>query len=527
MGRAECSTRLRYPIGAPLVVSSRIPRASFVLVLVWLAGAPVGAALQPISRVREIARTTPGARVSVRGVVTRYRPGRSLAIQDQSGSIFVYTEGTVMVAPGDVVEVTGVADVDEETAPCVDKATYEKVGTADPPQPITVGAAELARGRHEADLVSVDGTVVRVEIGRYEYGLVVRAGEVQFTSWVLRDEAGRVPSILPGSQVRITGAASLTTPTGGPQGFELLMRTGGDAVVLQPASWWTPTRVSTAAATLGGAVALLFTYVLLLRRQVGRQTAALRDTLRADADLKEQYRQAQKMEAIGQLAGGIAHDFNNIMTVILGHSEILALELEDHAEMHISVTEIQHAAERAAALTRQLLAFGRRQKLEPVLVDLNAVAGDMVSLLSRVLGGQIEVRAETAVEPVTVTTDRAQLEQALLNLAVNARDAMPEGGSLVLSVARRQARDGRLVGVMRVADTGTGIAMEARPHIFEPFFTTKELGRGSGLGLAMVYGFAQQSGGTIQFESTVGVGTTFELTFPLAPPVGPSDDGAC
>jgi signal transduction histidine kinase len=150
----------------------------------------------------------------------------------------------------------------------------------------------------------------------------------------------------------------------------------------------------------------------------------------------------------------------------------------------------------------------------------------MVSLLSRVLGGEIEVRVEAGAEPVTIETDRAQLEQALLNLAVNARDAMPEGGRLVLSVSR-QARDGQMAAVMAVTDTGTGIALDVRGHIFDPFFTTKEVGRGSGLGLAMVYGFVQQSGGAIQVYSTVGGGTTFELAFPLAPPAAPAGSDAC
>ena len=278
---------------------------------------------------------------------------------------------------------------------------------------------------------------------------------------------------------------------------------------------------------LAGAVALLLTYVLLLRRQVGRQTATLREKLQAESELKEQYRQAQKMETVGRLAGGIAHDFNNIMTVVLGHSEILALELKDHPEMSTSVAEIKHAAERAAGLTRQLLAFGRRQQLAAAPVDLNTVARDMVTLLARVLGGDIEVRAETDSAPVTVATDRAQLEQAVLNLAVNARDAMPDGGRLLLSVTRRQAADGTMAGVLRVADTGTGIAPEVRSHIFDPFFTTKEVGRGSGLGLSMVYGYIQQSGGTIDVESTIGAGSTFELTFPLAPPGGSPEQTAC
>jgi signal transduction histidine kinase len=513
------------------VVSCRIRLTSFALAFCWLAILPVSAAppLQPLSRVRELARTDAGTPVTVRGVVTRYRAGRSLAIQDQSGSIFVYTEDTIRLVPGDVVEVTGLAGLDEANAPSIEKASYVKVGTGEPPKPIAVvAAAELARGRHESDLVSVEGTLVRVETGRYEYGLVTKDGDVEFTSWVLREEAGGVAALPAGSRVRLTGVASLTTPTGGPQGFELLMRNGADVVVLQPPSWWTLKRVSVVATALGGAVALLFTYVLLLRRQVGRHTATLRDKLRAEGELKEQYRQAQKMEAVGRLAGGIAHDFNNIMTVVLGHSELLALELKDNTDMRTSVVEIQHAAERAASLTRQLLAFSRRQKLDPAPVDLNLVAADMVALLSRVLGGEIEVHAETGAEPVTIATDRAQLEQALLNLAVNARDAMPEGGRLVLTVSRRPPADGGgEVGVMQVADTGSGIPLDVQAHIFDPFFTTKEVGRGSGLGLAMVYGFVQQSGGTIHFDTAIGKGTTFELTFPLATPAAPAEAATC
>jgi signal transduction histidine kinase len=512
------------------VVCRRIRLTSFALAFCWLAVLPVSAAPppQPLSRVRELARSDAGTPVTVRGVVTRYRAGRSLAIQDQSGSIFVYTEDTTRLAPGDVVEVTGLAGLDEANAPSIEKASYVKLGVAEVPEPISVVAAELARGRHEADLVSVDGAVVRVETGRYEYGLVTRSGEVEFTSWVLRDEAGAVASLTAGTLVRITGVASLTTPSSGPQGFELLMRNGADLVVLQPPSWWTPRRVGAVASALGGTVALLSTYILLLRRQVARQTATLRDQLRGESELKEQYRQAQKMEAIGRLAGGIAHDFNNIMTVVLGHSELLALELKDHEEMRSSVNEIQHAAERAASLTRQLLAFSRRQKLEPAPVDLNLVAHDMVALLARVLGGEIEVCAETGPDPVTIATDRAQLEQALLNLAVNARDAMPEGGRLVLTVSRRPPADGGgEVGVLQVADTGSGIPPEVQAHIFDPFFTTKEVGRGSGLGLAMVYGFVQQSGGTIQFDTAIGQGTTFELIFPLATPAAPVEAAAC
>jgi signal transduction histidine kinase len=510
------------------VTSSRILGAAFVLAVIWLAAVPVGAALQPISRVREMGRAMPGTRVTVRGIVTRFRAGRSVYVQDQTGSIFAYTEGTDRLTPGDIIELTGKVDVEQEM-PIIEAATYRKVGTGPAPKPIVVPVSDLVQGRHDAELVSIEGTLTRIDLTRYEVGFVVRADEVEFPSWVLNDAVGSARAISHGSMVRVTGLAAIESEGGRPRRFELLMRTGEDVILLQPASWWTPKRVSTAVLTLGGTIALLLSYVVLLRRQVERQTAVIRERLLAESALTEQYRQAQKMEAVGRLAGGIAHDFNNIMTVVLGHSEILGLELKDHPGMRTSVTEIQNAAERAAALTRQLLAFGRRQTLASSPVDLNDVARNMVSLLARVLGGQIEVRADTGGEPVTVTTDRAQLEQALLNLAVNARDAMPDGGRLVLTVTRRPEPDAAGFGVLTVADTGTGILPEVRPHIFDPFFTTKEVGRGSGLGLAMVYGFVQQSGGAIRFDSAVGAGTTFEMAFPLAADgtVQPVDTSAC
>jgi two-component system, cell cycle sensor histidine kinase and response regulator CckA len=183
-----------------------------------------------------------------------------------------------------------------------------------------------------------------------------------------------------------------------------------------------------------------------------------------------------------------------------------------------SIHEIKRAAERAAALTRQLLAFGRAQKLERSIVDLNVVITDITTMFTRLLGADIELVAEPAGEPVTIETDRTQLEQAFLNLAVNARDAMPKGGRFTMSVWAGEDAAGTTSAVLKVSDTGTGISSDAQPHIFEPFYTTKDVGQGSGLGLAMVYGFVEQSGGRIRFETSAGRGTAFELTFPLASP---------
>ncbi len=461
-----------------------------------------------------MAVSSPSAPVVVRGTVTRYRSQRSIYLGDDTASIFVYTEGSEVLVPGDVVEVTGVTGTDEN-GPLIDKATYRRIRTGEPPQPIVVSARTLARGQFNAELVSMDGELVRIDISRYEDALIVRSGATEFACWLVRTDDLSARDIEPGSRIRVTGVASITFEDGRPHGFEVLMRSPADVVVTQQPSWWTSRRVAGAAVALGATALVQLLYVMLLRHQVARQTAAMADRLRAESDLKEQYRQAQKMEAVGRLAGGIAHNFNNIMTIVIGYSEILAAELKDRPDLKEPVDEIRLAAGRAATLTGQLLAFSRNQKLQPTPVDLNEVIGHLSPLFMRLLGGDVAVDAAPDAEPVTVMADRAQLDQALLNLALNARDAMPEGGRLRLSTSRGQDADGRATAVLRVTDTGTGIAADAQAHVFEPFFTTKEVGAGSGLGLAMVYGFVQETGGTIRFDTVAGRGTTFELTFPL------------
>jgi signal transduction histidine kinase len=217
------------------------------------------------------------------------------------------------------------------------------------------------------------------------------------------------------------------------------------------------------------------------------------------------------MEAIGKLAGGIAHDFNNLMTAVIGYSDLLQRQFDAADARREKVAAIRDAALRASDLTRQLLAFGRRQTLQADDVDLRGVVERMDSLLRRLIGEDIRLETVFGAEPVVVRADPTQLEQVVMNMAVNARDAMPGGGLLTVAVLS----DGE-EAVLSVIDNGSGMAPETRDRIFEPFFTTKGIGEGSGLGLATVHGIVGQSGGTIQVDSAPGEGTIFTVRFPLA-----------
>ena len=240
--------------------------------------------------------------------------------------------------------------------------------------------------------------------------------------------------------------------------------------------------------------------------------------------LEDQLRLAQKMEAVGQLAGGIAHDFNNLLTAILGSTELLLAATDADDPRRDDVQEIGRAAHRASALVRQLLAFSRKQVMQPRLVNLNAIVREMGGMLRRLVGERITLRLDLDPALGDVTADPGQLEQVIANLGVNARDAMPDGGTLTIATANVSrvgmpgASDegipaGPLV-VLIVKDTGTGMDEHVLAHLFEPFFTTKELGRGTGLGLATVYGIVRQSGGQIQVTSRPGEGSTFTVYLP-------------
>ncbi len=240
--------------------------------------------------------------------------------------------------------------------------------------------------------------------------------------------------------------------------------------------------------------------------------------------LEEQLQYAQKMESVGLLAGGVAHDFNNILMVQKGYCELMRADLHLDGQVLEGLTQVEACADRATALTRQLLAFSRKQSLQPVVLDLNELLDDMVDMLRRVVGEGIalEIHSNTFVAPIKA--DPMQLEQVFVNLAANARDAMPEGGLLTIEVAAvdlepgsHYCRLGAPIGpniAVAVTDTGVGMDVETRRRIFEPFFTTKGEGKGTGLGLSTVYGVVQQSGGSVTVESETGKGTTFRVFLP-------------
>jgi two-component system, cell cycle sensor histidine kinase and response regulator CckA len=261
---------------------------------------------------------------------------------------------------------------------------------------------------------------------------------------------------------------------------------------------------------------------LKLVRELEVRNSQLDAALVREAEVEQSLRQAQRMEAVGQLAGGIAHDFNNLLQAILSYSEFLADGIGPDSDLQRDVVEVQKAAQKAAGLTRQLLVFSRHQATDLALVDLNVSVRSAEHLLRATLGDEIRLSCQTTERPCLVLADSGEFELLLLNLAINARDAMPYGGDISVNVDIVDLQSDEFSDVtapfarIEVTDNGEGMPPEVAAKAFEPFFTTKETGRGTGLGLAMVYGIASRAGGSASISSISGEGTTISVLFPLS-----------
>jgi two-component system, cell cycle sensor histidine kinase and response regulator CckA len=348
-----------------------------------------------------------------------------------------------------------------------------------------------------ADMIAVVGAD-----GRRIYNSPSYARILGYTSDEL-DSTVPLSQVHPDDQEKVTQAASEALANGVGKRIEYRM-------MHKDGTWRT---LESTASTISGTTEVPGKLVIVNRDITGRR------------QLEDQFRQSQKMEAVGRLSGGIAHDFNNLLGLIIGYAEILQEQIGPDEAQRSSVEEILNAGRRAAALTRQLLAFSRQQVLEPKVLDLNAVIVDVKKMLDRMIGEDVQMTTRLDPNLSHIKTDQGQIEQVLMNLAVNARDAMPGGGKLVIETQNTQIDDafarrypypvqtGPYV-LLTVSDSGVGMDAATQARVFEPFFTTKEKGKGTGLGLSTVYGVVKQSGGYIDIQSELGVGTTFKIYLP-------------
>ncbi len=461
-------------------------------------------------------------RVRLQGLVTLQRSSGSIYVQDETGAAFIPRPTSPPLQPGDFIDIIGFPDVLEDNVVLRD-AIVMKREAGDRIQPRSLSTAESLDDRYNNMLAQIMGTVVAQDKNE----LVVRAGQYTFNVELdVPDQNEALPRLLEGTQVTLTGIYWVRySESGRPVSFRLFLRAPGDVTVTQRPSWWTPTRIFDLVIIISFLTSVAFAWVWLLRRQVLRQTAAIRRQADQEAALHEQLRQSQKMEAVGLLAGGIAHDFNNVLTVIKGYGEIVLHGLDPLHPNRRDVEEIAKSADRAATLTQQLLAFSRQQVLAPKIINLNSVLVDLETMLRRLLGESVELSISVDPNLGNVKADPGQIEQVIVNLAVNARDAMARGGRLTIETASLEVdatstghpdlAAGKYASLI-VRDTGVGMTPPVMARIFEPFFTTKEKGKGTGLGLATTYGIVRQSGGHISVSSKLGEGTTFKVFLPVA-----------
>jgi signal transduction histidine kinase len=462
-------------------------------------------------------RGTPEHRVRTAGVVT-YR--------DSQGQVYLQEGDSPLrvagIGAGDPpLDIRATVDgflSPEPGPPRLERVRWMTTASGPPIAAVAAPAESLAAGEFEGRLVTVEGFLESRRTSGGALQLNLLAGRTRFSAALKApDSVDRFPELRPGALLRLTGV-HLARAEGGATTASLGLRRADDIVLVRAAPWWDLRRALLAALAASLLLVLVLAWVARLRHNLVEQMAL-------HAKLEERLLHAQKLESVGRLAGGVAHDFNNYLTVMLGHTSLLLDSFHADGPTRNQLEAIRDVGERAASLTQQLLAFSRKQMLQPVPCDLNDAIARAKATLLPLIGEHIDIVIRPGVVD-KVSIDPNQFLQVLMNLAVNARDAMPLGGTLTFETSQRALgpddmppgeglRPGPYVCVS-VSDTGIGMDGETRQRIFEPFFTTKERGRGTGLGLAVVFGIVKQSNGHIEVTSAPDAGTTFQIYLPAS-----------
>jgi signal transduction histidine kinase/ActR/RegA family two-component response regulator len=500
-------------------------------VLEVVGSVPAPAEPKMISHLRGFGGVTDaGQKVRVTGVVTASRSTGHVWVEDASGAVEVHLRRDVQRIPkaGEFVQASGYLPQDSVRF-VLDEGEWAPVPAAGQSiEPARADGEICASGDLDGRLMRTQAYLTNTARSLGDAVMTAQSGRTTFHAILEAPSRDAMPAeIRPGSLVEFTGVCKVhwNSERQPPQAEEMQMvlRSADDVSVVAAASWWTRENTFRVLAVVSLVSAIVSAWVVLLRRRVSIQTEALRKQLEREADLKEQLEQARRLESIGRLAGGVAHDFNNLLTVILGYADDVKRSDSLTADDRESVEQVEQAGHRAAELTRQLLAFSRRQTLQPKVVNISEEIRRAQPLLKRVIDESVQLDLRLKEDVPAIKVDPGQLNQVLINLVANARDAMPAGGRLTIEVSevlmeeesarRRQIEPGRHVR-LTISDTGFGMTEETKARLFEPFFTTKGLGKGTGLGLATVYGIVKQSGGHIWVYSEPGHGTTFKLQFP-------------
>lgn len=515
----------------------------------------------PAKRVPELllfdAQASALNRVKLAGVLVHQR-GDLCYLMDGTNGFRVLPKDPIALAPGDLVEAVGLPELGD-VSPVVRGAVLRKIGTTNLPSATLLSETNLLRWIHDATRVRLASRVVSLRTNITEQILELQSGQRAYVARLAR-VCGCLRPIQPGSVVEITG---VYTGYGGNRAegreidsFELLLNSPADVTVLQSPSRWTLKFTLALLGALAVVLSLGLAWIAVLRRKVGERTRELtleiEDHKRTEAKLQEkterlereieererlqtQLAQSRKMESVGRLAGGVAHEFNNMLQVIIGNAELALEEVSPDSSLHQELTSVRRSAQRSAELTKQLLAFARKQVVAPRIIDLNATVGASLGLLHQFVGESITVEWMPAADLWPVRIDPAQVDQILANLTLNARDAITGRGTVTIQTLNFVAEAGAAqlppdcppgeYVTIALSDDGRGMPPEVLEHLFEPFFTTKAFGQGPGLGLAMVFGIVKQNGGSISVESSPNHGTTFRIFLPRAhEPIKPGEE---